>query len=136
VLVISLLAWPQIALVVRGEVLRIKKLDFVEGVRCLGYSETYILLFEVIPNALRPVLALATLVVGQAILMEASLSFLGLGDPGVISWGKMLSVGQAYLLSAWWLSVFPGIAIFFTVLACNLLGDGLGGYLNPKDKGR
>jgi peptide/nickel transport system permease protein len=136
VIVIALLAWPPIALVVRGEVLRLKKLDFIDGARCLGYSETYILFFEVIPNALRPVLALATLAVGQAILMEASLSFLGLGDPGLISWGKMLATGQNYLLSAWWLSFFPGMAIFLTVLACNLLGDGLGGYLNPKDKGR
>lgn len=136
VIIIALLAWPPIALVVRGEVLRIKKLDFIDGARCLGYGETYILLCEVIPNALRPVLALATLSVGQAILMEASLSFLGLGDPSVISWGKMLSTGQSYLINAWWLSVFPGLAIFFTILACNLLGDGLGGYLNPKDKGR
>jgi peptide/nickel transport system permease protein len=134
--VIAALAWPQVALVVRGEVLRIKKLDFIDGARCLGYGETYILLFEVIPNALRPVLALATLAVGQAILLEASLSFLGLGDPALISWGKMLSTGQGYLVQAWWLSVFPGLAIFLTVLACNLLGDGLGGYLNPKDKGR
>jgi peptide/nickel transport system permease protein len=82
------------------------------------------------------VLALATLAVGQAILLEASLSFLGLGDPSLISWGKMLSTGQGYLLNAWWLSVFPGLAIFLTVLSCNLIGDGLGGFLNPKDKGR
>jgi peptide/nickel transport system permease protein len=136
IMVIAILAWPQVALVVRGEVLRIKKLDFIDGARCLGYGETYILLCEVIPNALRPVLALATLTVGQAILIEASLSFLGLGDPSLISWGKMLSTGQGYLVQAWWLSVFPGLAIFLTVLACNLLGDGLGGYLNPKDKGR
>ena len=61
---------------------------------------------------------------------------IGLGDPAVISWGKMLSVGQTYLLKAWWLSVFPGLAIFLTVLACNLLGDGLGGYLNPRDRAR
>lgn len=134
--VIALLSWPQVALVVRGEVLRIKSLDFVDGARCLGYSETYILLREVIPNSLRPVLALGTLAIGQAIMMEASLSFLGLGDPTVVSWGKMLSIGQAFLFNAWWLSVFPGLAIFLTVLACNLLGDGLGGYLNPKDKGR
>lgn len=136
VLVLALLSWPQVALVVRGEVLRIKKLDFVDAARCLGYGESYVLIFEVVPNALRPVLALGTLAVGQAILMEASLSFLGLGDPVLISWGKMLSIGQAYLFNAWWLSVFPGIAIFLTVLACNLLGDALSGRVNPKDTGR
>ncbi len=136
VTVIALLAWPQIALVVRAEVLRIKRLDFVDAARCLGYGETFVLLFEVVPNALRPVLALTTLVIGQAILLEAGLSFLGLGDPSLFSWGRMLSVGQSYLMTAWWLSVFPGLAIFLTVLACNLLGDGISGYLNPKDKGR
>lgn len=136
VLVIALLSWPQVALVVRSEVLRIKRLDFVDAARCLGYGEAYILLLEVIPNALRPVLALGTLAVGQAILMEASLSFLGLGDPVLISWGKMLSIGQSYLFNAWWLSVFPGVAIFLTVLACNLLGDELSGQVNPKDTGR
>jgi peptide/nickel transport system permease protein len=136
VMVIALLAWPQVALVVRAEVLRIKKLDFIYAARCLGYGETYVLLVEVIPNALRPVLALATLIVGQAILMEAGLSFLGLGDQSVFSWGQMLSIGQGYLMTAWWLSFFPGLAIFLTVLACNLLGDGMSGYLNPTDKSR
>jgi peptide/nickel transport system permease protein len=136
VVVIALLAWPQIALVVRSEVLRIKKLDYVDAARCLGYGEAYILFVEVIPNALRPVLALATLVIGQAILMEAGLSFLGLGDPSIFSWGKMLAIGQSYLMTGWWLSVFPGLAIFLTVLACNLVGDGMAGYLNPRDKSR
>jgi peptide/nickel transport system permease protein len=136
ILVIAILAWPQVALVVRGEVLRIKKLDFIDATRCLGYGEAYLLLNEIIPNALRPVLALGTLAVGQAILLEASLSFLGLGDPSLISWGRMLSTGQEYLLTAWWLSVFPGLGVFLMVMACNLLGDGVGGFLNPKDKGR
>ena len=136
VLVIALLAWPQVALVIRGEVLRIKKLDFVDAVRCLGYGDTYILLREVIPNAVRPVLALGTLAVGQAILIETSLSFLGLSDPSLISWGRMLSTGQGHLLEAWWMSFFPGLAIFITVLACNLVGDALGAWLNPREKGR
>lgn len=136
VIVIALLAWPQVALVIRGEVLRIKKLDFVDSVRCLGYSEGYILVREIVPNALRPVLALGTLAVGQAILLEASLSFLGLSDPALISWGRMLATGQNYLLNAWWMSVFPGLAIFATVLSCNLVGDALGSFVNPKDKGR
>ncbi|MCR8549209.1 ABC transporter permease [Salipiger sp. P9] len=134
VVVIALLAWPPVALVIRGEVLRIKRLDFVDAVRCLGYSEGYILLREIIPNAVRPVFALATLAVGQAILLEASLSFLGLSDPSQVSWGRMLSLGQSYLLTAWWISTFPGLAIFLTVLACNFVGDGIGAYVNPKGR--
>lgn len=133
VVVIAILAWPQIALVIRGEVLRVKQLEFVDAVRCLGYREFVILLGEVIPNAIRAVLALGTLIVGQAILIEASLSFLGLSSPDIISWGRMLNSGQQYLFSAWWLSVLPGIAIFLTVLAFNLLGDAINSALNPRD---
>lgn len=130
--VIALLSWPQTARVARGEVLRVSQLDFVSGVRCLGVPEWRILVGEVMPNALGPVLALGTLIVGYAILLEASLSFLGLSSPDIVSWGRILSVGQRFLFSAWWLSVFPGLAIFVTVLAFNLLGDTLGDILNPR----
>jgi peptide/nickel transport system permease protein len=133
VLVISLLAWPQVALVMRGEVMRVKQLEFVDAARCLGYREAFILLVEVIPNAIRAVLAIATLIVGQAILIEASLGFLGLSNPELISWGRMLNSGQRYLMNAWWLSVLPGTAIFLTVLAFNLLGDVIDATLNPRD---
>lgn len=132
VAVIALLSWPQTARVARGEVLRVSQLDFVNGVRCLGVPEWRILLREVMPNAIGPVLALGTLIVGYAILLEASLSFLGLSSPDSVSWGRILSVGQRFLFSAWWLSVFPGLAIFATVLAFNLLGDALGDILNPR----
>ena len=131
--VIAILAWPQIALVMRSEVYRVKQTEFVDAVRCLGYREIYILLVEVIPNALRSVVALGTLIVGQAILIEASLSFLGLSSPDVMSWGGMLNSGQRYLFNAWWLSVLPGIAIFLTVLAFNFVGDALNVAFNPKD---
>jgi peptide/nickel transport system permease protein len=133
VAVIAVLAWPQVALVMRSEVLRVKQLEFVDAVRCLGHREIVILLREVIPNAIRSVLALSTLIVGQAILVEASLSFLGLSSPDIISWGRMLNSGQRYLFNAWWLSVLPGIAIFLTVLAFNLLGDAIDAALNPRD---
>jgi peptide/nickel transport system permease protein len=132
VAVIALLSWPQTARVARGEVLRVSRLDFVEGLRCLGVPEWRILLAEVVPNAVGPVIALGTLIVGNAILLEASLSFLGLSSPDLVSWGKVLSVGQRFLFQAWWLSVFPGLAIFLTVLAFNLLGDALGDVLNPR----
>lgn len=133
VAVIAILAWPQVALVMRSEVLRVKQVEFVDAVRCLGYREITILLKEVIPNAIRAVVALGTLIVGQAILIEASLSYLGLSSPDDISWGRMLNSGQRYLFNAWWLSVLPGIAIFLTVLSFNLIGDALNNALNPKD---
>jgi peptide/nickel transport system permease protein len=131
-IVIALLYWPQTARVARGEVLRVSQLDFVDSARCLGIPGWKILLGEVIPNAIGPALALSTLIIADAILLEASLSFLGLSQPDVISWGRMLSIGQNYLFSAWWLSVFPGLAIFLTVLAFNLFGDALGDALNPR----
>ena len=132
VAVIALLAWPQIARLMRGEVLRIKELEFVDAVRCLGVREPIILATEVIPNAVAPVLAAGTLIVAQAILLEAALSFLGLSSADLISWGRMLNSGQRFLYNAWWLSLFPGMAIFATVLAFNLLGDAIGSALNPK----
>lgn len=135
VVVITLLSWPQTARVVRGEVLRLSRLDFVDALRCVGIVDWRILAFEIIPNAVGPVFALGALIVGNAILLEASLSFLGLSDPGVISWGRMLNAGQRFLFSAWWLSVFPGIAIFMTVLAFNLLADGLRDMFDPRHKG-
>lgn len=131
--VVGLLAWPQVARVMRGEVLRVKQLEFVDAVRCLGISEHRVLFGEVIPNAVAPVLAVGTLIVGQAILLEASLSFLGLSSAELVSWGRMLNSGQRFLYNAWWLSFFPGTAIFVTVLAFNLFGDGVGAILNPRN---
>jgi peptide/nickel transport system permease protein len=133
VAVIALLAWPQLARVMRGEVMRIKQLDFVDAVRCLGIGEASILTREIMPNAFAPVLAVGTLVVGQAILLEAALSFFGLSSPDVVSWGRMLNSGQRFLFNAWWLSFFPGVAILLTVLAFNLLGDAVGAALNPRN---
>jgi peptide/nickel transport system permease protein len=134
VLVVALLSWPQVARVMRGEVMRVKQLEFVDAVRCLGISERDVLIGEVVPNAIAPVLAVGTLIIAQAILLEASLSFLGLGDPELISWGRMLNSGQRFLFNAWWLSLFPGVAIFVTVLVFNLLGDAVNDVLNPHKK--
>jgi len=130
--VISLLAWPQVARLMRGAVMRVQQLEFVDAVGCLGVRETAILTGEVIPNALAPSVAAGTLVVAQAILLEAALSFFGLSSVDIVSWGRMLNSGQRFLFNAWWLSVFPGAAIFLTVLAFNLLGDALGSALNPR----
>jgi peptide/nickel transport system permease protein len=134
VVVIAMLSWPQTARVVRGEVLRLSRLEFVDALRCVGVPELRILAFEIIPNAVGPVYALGALIVGNAILLEASLSFLGLSDPSVISWGRLLSAGQRFLFSAWWLSLFPGIAIFVTVLAFNLLVDATRDMFDPRHR--
>jgi peptide/nickel transport system permease protein len=131
--VVGLLAWPQVARVMRGEVMRVKQLEFVDAVRCLGVSEHRVLIGEVIPNAVAPVVAVGTLIVGQAILLEASLSFLGLSSAELVSWGRMLNSGQRFLFNAWWLSLFPGAAIFVTVLAFNLFGDAVAAVLNPRN---
>ena len=130
--VIALLAWPQTARLMRAQVLRVKQLDFVDAARCLGINEWSIMLREVIPNAFAPVLATATLTIGDAILIEAGLSYLGLSDPTVVSWGRMLNSGQRFLFEAWWLSIFPGLAIFSTVLVFNVLGSVLNKVLNPR----
>jgi peptide/nickel transport system permease protein len=135
IIVIAALAWPQTARLMRGEVMRIKQMDFVAAVRCLGIGDGAILLREIVPNSLAPVLAVGTLIVGQAILLEASLGFLGLSSPEIVSWGRMLNSGQRFLFNAWWLSVFPGTAIFLTVLAFNLTGDAIGAAMDPRRSG-
>lgn len=132
IVVIALLAWPQTARVTRAEVMRVKQLDYVNAVRCLGHRESRILLREVIPNALPAVMPLIALGVAEAILQESSISFLGLGSPDTISWGLLLHDGQQNLLSAWWMVVIPGAAIFVTVLAFNVLGDAISTALNPR----
>lgn len=134
IVVIAILSWPQTARLMRSEVLRVKEYGFVDSARCLGLQERYILWREIVPNALAPVITLGTLIIGQAILLEAGLAFFGLTSPDVASWGKMLNSGQRYFYQAWWLSVFPGVAIFLTVLAFNLVGDKLADIFNPRSE--
>jgi peptide/nickel transport system permease protein len=136
IVVIAALAWPQAARLMRGEVLKIKSMDFADAARCLGLSETRILVREIIPNAIAPVITVGTLVIGQAILLEAALAFFGLTSADVPSWGRLLTSGQRYFYNAWWLSLFPGLAILFTVLAFNLLGDAINAALNPRTEDR
>jgi peptide/nickel transport system permease protein len=132
ILVIAFLSWPQTARLMRSEVMRLKQLEFVDAVRCLGIPERTILAREIVPNAMVPVLAVGTLIIGPAILLETALSFFGLSSPEVVTWGRMLASGQRFLFNAWWLSFFPGTAIFLTVLAFNLLGDAIGAALDPR----
>ncbi len=132
VLVIGLLAWPQAARVVRGQFLSQTSAAYVDAARALGIPAWRIIFSEVLPNVLAPVVVLGSLDVAQAILLEASLGFFGLGDPNLVSWGGMLNQAQAYLREAWWLSVFPGIGIALAVIGFNLIGDGLNDAINPR----
>ena len=97
-----------------------------------GQSHSWIIWREILPNALSPVIVLASLMVATAILLESSLSFLGLGDPNLMSWGYMVGAGRTVIRQAWWITVFPGIAILTSVLALNLIGEGLNDALNPR----
>lgn len=134
-LILSVFGWTTVARLVRGQILSLKSLDFVEAGRAMGASEARIILRHLIPNALAPVIVAATLTVGNAILLESGLSFLGLGiQPPTPSWGNMLSRAQEYLLKASWLAIFPGLFIFLTVLSFNFLGDGLRDALDPRLK--
>jgi len=125
VLVLSLTYWPLTARVLRAQILTVRTRDYVLAARAVGTPEIRILLRHVLPNALPPVITQASLQVGSAILVEAGLSFLGLGDPNVVSWGAMLNDAQQFVYEAWWMSVFPGLAITLTVLGVNLVADAL-----------
>ena len=131
--VIGLTSWMGLARLVRGEVLSLRERDFILSARGLGLSHARILLVHLLPNLASPVLVSATLGVGSAILTESALSFLGLGvQPPQPSWGNILTVGKDYIHIAWWLSLFPGLAILVTVMSFNLLGEGLRDVLDPR----
>ena len=134
VLVLALTSWELTARVARSGVLAVKELEYVTAAEALGSSSWRNLRTHVLPNTIAPVVALASLQVGGAILIEASLSFLGLGDPNVISWGYMLNNAQSFVRRAWWMSVFPGMAIAVAVLGVNLVGDALNDFWNPRSR--
>jgi peptide/nickel transport system permease protein len=133
VTVLGLTGWMGTARLVRGEVLSLREREFVQAARALGMGDWRIIFRHVIPNTMAPVIVSATLGIGQTILTEASLSFLGLGvQPPTPSWGNMVADGRDALINAWWIATFPGIAIVVTVVAFNLLGDGLRDALDPR----
>lgn len=132
IFVIGILSWPPTARLVRAEFLALKERDFIEAARATGEGSLRLCFRQILPNALPPVVVASSLGVAQAILLEAGLSFFGLGDPNLISWGTMLFNAQGYLRHGWWMSLFPGLAIFLAVLAINLMGDGINDALNPK----
>jgi peptide/nickel transport system permease protein len=132
VLLLALTSWPWIARVVRAEVLSLKQREFVEAARSLGAGRSRVLFREILPNALPPVVVVVSLNAASVILIEAGLSFLGLGDPDVVSLGYLANNAQRFLRVAWWMAAFPGATIALAVLGLNLLGDGLNDVLNPR----
>jgi peptide/nickel transport system permease protein len=129
---IAIVSWPPVARLVRGEVLSLRTREYVQAAVVTGQTNGWIIWREILPNALSPVIVLASLMVATAILLESSLSFLGLGDPNLMSWGYMVGAGRTVIRQAWWITVFPGIAILVSVLALNLIGEGLNDALNPR----
>jgi peptide/nickel transport system permease protein len=136
IITLSVTGWTLYARLVRGETLTVKTRDFVQAARANGAGDTRIVLRHVLPNVFSPVIVVAVFAVANMIVLEATLSFLGLGvEPSVVTWGRMLNGGRLYLNTAWWLTAFPGLAIFVTVLAVNLLGDHLRDWLDPRLRG-
>ena len=123
VIAIAVVSWPAVARLVRGEFLALRNREM---------SDIRIMLGEILPNCLSPVIVVGSLMVATAILIESGLAFLGLGDPNIMSWGFQIGAGRTLLRSAWWVCTFPGIAILLTVLAINLVGEGLNDALNPR----
>lgn len=136
IIAIAILSWPEVARIVRAEFLSLRSRQFVDAARVAGASVGTLIFVEILPNALAPVVVNATLQVGQAMLLEAGLSYLGLGDPSQISLGLMLHQAQQIMRTAWWATAFPGLMIFLAVLSLNLIGDGLNDVLNPRSRGR
>jgi peptide/nickel transport system permease protein len=133
IFVIAFVNWTYIARIIRGQVLSLREKEFVESARALGASNTRIMFREILPNLVAPLIVYTTLVIPQNILLEAALSFLGVGvQPPDASWGAMIADATTIFDSAWWYMVFPGVALLLTVLAFNLLGDGLQDALNPR----
>jgi peptide/nickel transport system permease protein len=136
-LIIGITSWEGTARFVRAEFLTLRERDYVQAAKALGVKDSRIIVRHILPNALAPVFVTATLGVASAILIEASLSFLGFGvQPPAPSWGNILTEGRTYIFDAWWLTVFPGFAILIAVLSFNLVGEGLRDALDPRLRGR
>ncbi len=129
---VGVVSWTQIARLTRAEILSLRDREYVQACRSMGMGDFRILLLEILPNALPPIVVLSSLSVAGAILYESAVSFLGLGDPNVASWGRLIGEGRTLIRTSWYICAMPGIAIMLLVLALNLVGDGLNDALNPK----
>ena len=132
IIAIGVLSWPLTARLTRAEFLSLKEREFVTAARATGVTDGSLMVAHMLPNALPPIVVNASLEVGNAILLEAAMSFLGLGDPSTTSWGSMLLNAQGFFRRAWWMSVFPGSAVLLVVLSLNLIGDSLNQSLNVR----
>jgi peptide/nickel transport system permease protein len=132
ILAIAVVSWPPMARLVRGEFRALRNREFVEACISMGMSDARVILLHVLPNCVSSIIVTGSLLVATAILTESALSFLGLSDPNVMSWGFMVGAARDFLQRAWWLCAIPGVAILVTVLAINLVGDGLNDALNPR----
>lgn len=121
--ILAFTMWPGVARIVRAEAMKVSQLGYVEAAHAAGFSRWRILVSDVLPNVLPPVLVATTMIVGRAILIESALAYLGVGDANNPSWGALLNDAQAYMTSAWWLAAFPGLLIFIVVLSINMIGD-------------
>jgi peptide/nickel transport system permease protein len=133
-IVIGLTAWPTSARLMRAQTLSLRERTFIQALRALGESGPRILFRHIVPNGIQPLIANASLDIASAILIEAGLSFIGLGDPNKATWGRMIFDGRTTILTAWWASVLPGIAIIVTVLGFYLVGDGISYVLSPRSR--
>ncbi len=128
--------WVKIAGALVWQFMAMRSREFVQACICLGMSDSRVIFRHILPNCLSPIIVTGSLIVATAILIESALSFLGLGDPNTMSWGFMIGAGRTFLRTAWWLCTIRGIAILLTVLAINLLGEGLNDTLNPRLRNR
>jgi peptide/nickel transport system permease protein len=136
VFAISAVSWPAIARLVRGQFMSLREREFVQSCVVVGMGEARIIVTQILPNCLAPIVVMASIMVASAILTESGLSFLGLGDPDLMTWGTMIGIGRQALRTAWYMVTLPGIAILLTVLALNLVEEGLNDALNPHLKNR
>lgn len=136
IVAISLVSWPALARLVRGQFLQLMPREFVQAGIVMGMSNLRLITTQLLPNALTPIIVSASLTIASAILLEAGLAFLGLGDPNAMSWGYIIGVGREVLRTDWYITTIPGLAVLLSVLAINLVGEGLNDALNPRSRSR
>jgi peptide/nickel transport system permease protein len=132
---IAVNSWPQVARLVRAEAIQVRRSEFIQAALVIGVNDRTVLVKHVLPNVLSPAVVMISILAGNAILTESALSFLGLGDPNVMTWGNMIGSGREVLRSAWYMTAIPGAAVLVTVIALNLLSDGVNDLLNPRPRG-
>jgi peptide/nickel transport system permease protein len=133
--IIGLTSWPSNARIMRSQVLSRKNWGFVKAAVGIGSSKLRVIFFHIVPNSINPIITNSTVRIAWAILTEASISFIGLGDANFISWGRIIYQGQTHILSAWWIAFFPGMAMFVLILGLNFLADGINHALSPRLRG-